>query len=264
MMIPWRIWTMRLCLIILISVISYYTSFHYSIASIVSYPALLGNAWIIEPCTKWLSQRKHATNLYQELSALQDTHAQLEQAYAQLQAQISYLKGIKEIRAFSKRFNQTGKIAHVLARTFSQDGHFFLIDAGERDKITKDMIVLYNNALVGKVVEVYPWHSKVCLITDTQCKVGAYCAPTRACGIHEGCNTDDETQLRYVDHLSVIKEGDLVLSSGEGLIFPEGFTLGKVSCVAPDGLYKRVSVTPECDLKQIEYCMVMAKGDLIN
>ncbi len=237
----------------------YYTSFHYHIASIISYPALVGNAWVVEPCTKWLSHRKHTENLDQELTSLKKEYQKLERSYALLQAKLSYLNGIKEIRAFSKRFNQPGKVTQILARTFSQEGHFFFIDAGEQDKVTKDMIVLYNDALVGKIIEVYPWYSKVCLITDTHCKVGAYCAPTRAQGIHEGCNKEDETHLSYVDHLSTINEGDLVLTSGEGLLFPEGYTLGKVASVASDGLYKQVSVTPACDLKEIEYCVLMAK-----
>ncbi len=258
-MFKWQFWARTVGVILIVCGVGYYTSLYYRIASIISYPALVGNAWVVEPCSRWLSHRKHTENLSQELTSLKDEYQKLEHSYALLQAKLSYLNGIKEIRAFSKRFNQRGKIAQILARTFCQDGHFFLIDAGEQDNITKDMIVLYNDALVGKVVEVYPWHSKVCLITDTHCKVGAYCAPNRAQGIHEGCNKEDETQLNYVDHLSKINEGDLVLTSGEGLLFPEGFTLGKVASVVSDGLYKKVSVTPACDLKQIEYCVLMAK-----
>ncbi len=255
----WQFWARTVGVILIVSGMGYYTSFYHRIASIISYPALVGNAWVVEPCTKWLSHRKHTENLYQELTTLKNEYQKLEHLYALLQAKLSYLNGIKEIRAFSKRFNQKGKVTQILARTFCKEGHFFLIDAGEQDKVTKDMIVLYNNALVGKVVEVYPLYSKVCLITDSRCKVGAYCAPTRAQGIHEGCNQEHETHLNYVDHLSKINEGDLVLTNGEGLLFPEGFTLGKVASVTSDGLYKQVSVTPACDLKQIEYCVLMAK-----
>ena len=258
-MSKWRFWMSALFVMCILSGIGYYTSAHTHIVSIVSYPALLGNAWVIEPINRWRAERKTNRELYAQLLALQKKCTILERSHAQLHAKRAYLNGSKELHAFNKRFNQRGKVARVLARTFSDTDHFFLIDAGLRDNVQKDTVVLHNNAVVGRVEEVYPLYSKVCLITDAHCKVGAYCAPTRAQGIHEGSNNQQETQLKFVDHLSKISEGDLVLTSGQGLLFPEGFTLGKVTKVAPDGLYKQVSIAPACDLGAIEYCMLLPK-----
>ncbi len=257
----WRFLISGGCALLLAIGIGRFTHMYQNIASCISYPAVRANAWMVEPVKQWLSRRKNTDNFLQQLLELQEQYALLERSYAQLQAKVSYFEGIKEVREFSQRFEKTDKIARVLARTFSPDEHFFYIDAGQKDNVTKDTIVLHNGGLVGKVSEVYPWYSKVCLITDARCKVGAYCADTRAQGIHEGCNQEGQTCMQFVDHLSKVTQGDLVLSSGQGMLFPEGFTIGTVSSVAPDGLYQNVCVTPACDLQRIDYCVLMTKAD---
>ena len=36
------------------------------------------------------------------------------------------------------------------------------------------MIAVFKDCFLGRVVEVYPWYSKVLLITDPGCKVAVY------------------------------------------------------------------------------------------
>ena len=154
---------------------------------------------------------------------------------------------------------QNGQIVQVLSRNLSEREHSLIVDAGSRHGVTSDMVVTYQNCLVGRVAEVFPLYSKVILITDKTCKVAAYCAKTRAAGIHVGSH-EDHTELQRVNHLSPVEQGDLVLSSGEGLIFPAGFGLGHVETVSSDGLYQQVSVKPLIDGASLNYCMLLQKG----
>lgn len=57
-----------------------------------------------------------------------------------------------------------------------------------------------------------------------------------------------------------MQEGDLVLSSGEGLIFPRGFALGNVKHYQVNGLLHDVIVEPLINLETINYCYVIQKG----
>lgn len=253
----WRFWTGVGASILF--AISYYSSAHIAFVSLISYPALITHARIVTPITHWFADRKTNQELKHTIFALQTKCTLLERALSRLQAQRAYLNGSKELHAFNKRFNLQGRVAKILAKSLTDTDQFFLIDMGSNENVQKDTIVLYNNAVVGKVVEVYPLHSKICLITDAQCKMGAYTAPDRAQGIHEGCNATGQTQLKYVDHLSHICKGDTVLTSGKGLLFPEGYTLGTVSKVVPDGLYQQVTLAPACDFERIEYCMLLPK-----
>jgi rod shape-determining protein MreC len=225
-------------------------------ASCIAYPLLKLNQWWIEPMKK-------SKNEIDDVDALKRQNQLLHLQNVRLRAALSYAQKIKELVSFNKRYEGRGHIAHVIAKNMTQDGHYFLIDGGSRQGIAKDMVVLYNNNLIGKIIEIYPWYSKVCLVTDRNCKVAAYCVETKAQGIYEGCNDQMMANLNFVNHLSDIKPGDLVLSSGEGLVFPEGFALGRVGSFTNDGLYKRITVEPLCDIKQIDYCLVMAKGEAL-
>ena len=240
--------------------IARYTLLLQRTASCVAYPVLQMHSLIVEPIKRWSTgQHKNMCALQQQLQDLNRDNEQLREKNIQLSASLSYMQRTKALRAFSQRYKQQGRVAQVLTRVLSEDSHFFLIDAGSQKGITADMVVVYKNNLIGKVAEVYPWYSKVCLVTDKRCKIAAYCAKTRAKGIHEGRNQAFNTQLCYVDHLAKINQDDLVLSSGEGLIFPEGFALGKIASYTSDGLCKSIVVEPLCDLRDIDYCMVMDK-----
>ncbi len=225
-------------------------------ASYVIYPVLVIQQTFIDP----IKQQKNNIYTVEEIQEkLDETGKQLSQLIAenvQLRASLSYMERTKELRTYIKRYNQNGITAQILVRNFSDQGHYFLIDAGSNKGICSDMVVTFKNNLIGKISEVYPWYSKVCLITDRLCKVGAFCSETKAQGIHQGTNQEQETSLSYVSHLSQIKKGDIVLSSGEGLIFPEGFALGRISSSQKDGLYKKVKIKPLSDLRRLDYCLV--------
>jgi len=187
-----------------------------------------------------------------------------------------YADETDELRMFNKQYAlQKGCVAQVLARHFSASNQFFLVDVGSAQGIKKDMVALYGNAIVGRVAEVYPWYCKVSLITDVDCKVAVLCASFSAqsrktnkvalkgaSGIHEGINNTTCTTLRHVSHLESIYVGDDVLSSGEGLVFPKGFLLGKVTTAEKGELFYTIFVQPSLDFQTLRYCTLIAKEDI--
>ncbi len=235
---------------------AWYTYFFQRCASYLIYPILAAHHSLIEPLSHPFSTEKKG--------ALSKKHRILQKKYNKLQARVielegtqAYLNGTQELRDFAKRYQQDYRVSRVLSRTLSDQEQSFFIEGGESSGVERDMVVVYCNSVVGKIIEVYPWYSKVCLITDKRCKVGAYCAKTRAQGIHEGSNHSGQTELKYVDHLSSVNEGELVLTSGEGLVFPEGFALGTIASLCPDGLYQKVQVKPIFSIQSIDYCAVL-------
>ncbi len=238
--------------------VAWYTYFFQRCASYLIYPILVAHHSFIEPLShSFISEKKGA--LSKRYRILQKKYNKLHARVIELEGSQAYLEGTQELRDFAQRYHQDYRLSRVLARTLSDQEQSFLIEGGESAGVEKDMVVLYCNSVVGKVAEVYPWYSKVCLITDRRCKVGAYCAQTRSQGIHEGANFIGQTELKYVDHLSTVQEGELVLTSGDGLLFPEGFALGTIASISPDGLYQKVKVKPVYPVKSIEYCAVLLK-----
>lgn len=226
-----------------------------------AYPILVLHNRVIDPLTTWIQKKQSLRLLEEQLVCKQKECETLLAQTIELRAQLSYVQDIKALDEFKQRYHlEDAHIAQVLARHLSERAHYMFINVGSRQGIEQDMTVIHNNCLLGKVTQVYPWYSKVTLITDRTCKVAALCAKTKAQGIAAGKNNEDTLTLKYVSHLAQVEDNDVVLSSGEGMVFPQGFALGVVCNVQPDGLYQRVAIAPVFDLREIRYCIVLPKG----
>jgi rod shape-determining protein MreC len=231
------------------------------VASYAVYPFLVIQQRCVNPIKQWLEYRSAVDDLKQQVAALQQEKEQLLTQVIRLQAGITYHDDSKELLSFKERYSaHNGILAQVLIRNFSEQSHFFIIDAGSSKGVTLDMVVVYKDHLVGRVTDVYPWYSKVLLITDRLCKVSAYCATTRANGIYVGTNNELATELTRVSHLTPVLEDDLILASGDGLVFPRGFALGRVKTCHTNGLFNTVTAEPLVDIKNLDYCFVIQKG----
>lgn len=237
------------------------SDFFERLSSYMIYPVMMVQQKIVAPIKIFFERKYSIEQLQQQLKTLQESREKLVAETISLRATLHYADDIQEVMEFKKNYeNLHGTIVQILAKNISDQAHFILIDAGANKGITKDMVALYKNGLVGRVEEVYPLYSKVVLITDRTCKVAASCAITHAHGIHEGCNDEHRCLLNRVSHLSAVQEQDMVLSSGEGLIFPRGFALGQVKSIVPEGLMYRVEVEPIFDIRTINYCFLMRRS----
>lgn len=179
-----------------------------------------------------------------------------------LKSSIAYLEPLSEMIEYKARYNQNyshGIVAQITMKQFSDQEHYCIIDKGSCEGIRKDMVAVYKNCLIGRVLQVYPIYSKVQLITDKSCKVSAYCCKSGTVGIYQGLNQIDKATLNYVSHLDTVYEDDLVMSSGEGTIFPQGFALGKISSFSKDNVQYKIVVKPIIDLNSLNSCYIIAK-----
>jgi rod shape-determining protein MreC len=237
------------------------TNVAHIIASYLVYPVLVMQQNYVDPLKKFIDHKRTQLQLEQSVQILEHEKQELQAQLIALQATTSYAQEVKELVEFRQRYAcSCAVLAHVIMKNISDQAHFFLLDAGTRKGVVKDMIAVWQNHIIGRVVEVYPLYSKVMLITDRTCKIAAYCLATQATGIYTGTNTNDVCDLNYVSHLMQMQEGDMVLSSGEGLVFPRGFALGTVTAYTVNGLLYAVKVKPLLDIHKINYCYILQKG----
>lgn len=229
------------------------------LSATILYPVLHVQKIVVEPIKNWSERRANTQELYTIIDALRREQNTLAAENIRLQSALAYYKDIDDLVQFNKRYTQKGYVAQVLLKHLSNREHFFLVEGGFAQGIDKDMVATYKNNLIGRVVEVYPWYSKIQLITDVSCQVAAYCTRTRAQGIHKGTASESASILDYVSHLDHVQRDDLVVSSGEGLVFPQGFALGTIISYVADDLYQQVTVKPIIDFRAIKYCTLLAK-----
>jgi rod shape-determining protein MreC len=230
------------------------------IASCIVYPLLKAQSYISRPLKdfveSWLEYKNNVNCHLSYKKEIEDLRAEV----IRLQENANYQQDIYEVKVFNERYKQKGILVQVILKSFDENKHFFLIDAGAQKGVACDNVALYKNCLVGRVTEVYPYYSKVTLITDRTIKVAAYCATSRVYGIHEGENSLARSKLSFVNHLEKLVNNDIVISSGEGLIFPRGFALGRIETYAVEGFHYAVTIKPLPDFKNIAYCYVIQKG----
>jgi rod shape-determining protein MreC len=232
--------------------------------SIVAYPFLKIHNWCTAPFIAVRSSWQNTKLLTEQVETLRIKNEELHGQLVTLESAQQFIADTKELRAFNKRYDASQThLAHIILKQFDNE-HFFLIDAGKQKNITKNMAVVYKNCLVGKITEVYPFYSKVALITDPVCQVASYCSKTKTVGIYRGTRNLDSGALTHVDHLNHLKKGDRVLSSGEGLVFPAGFGIGEIEEFKDTGVHYDVKVKPLIDVTKLAYCYVVQKGEVKN
>jgi rod shape-determining protein MreC len=229
--------------------------------STLMYPLLVLQHRIITPFKNYCIQRNDYASLQELLAKTRKEHDCLVTENIELCAMIDHLQEVQELADFKKRYyDKQGLLAQVLVRNCSEQAQFYLVDRGSNDGVVADMVALYKDCIIGKVIEVYPRYCKILLVTDRLCKVAAVCSRSKALGIYQGMNEEWKSQLEHVSHLSSIEQNDLVLSTGEGLVFPRGFALGRVKRWSRDGLFYQVGVEPLVDVRSLSYCYLVQKG----
>ncbi len=228
--------------------------------SFCSYPVLVVQSRVMQPVRDFFQFRKSREQLEHQVTHLSEQYSALQQEHIQLLAQINYMHDVQELVDYKKRYQtDNALLAQVIQKSITPQEHYLFINAGSRKGVRQDMVAIFKNNLVGRVTQVFPWYSKVVLVTDQRCKVAAYCSKTKATGIFEGVNSS-HAQLTHVSHLDTVHVGDLLLSSGEGLLFPQGFSLGTIEQVQPNGLSYDITIKPSIELADISYCYIMDKA----
>ena len=127
-------------------------------------------------------------------------------------------------------------------------------------ELLPDMPVVSGRGLVGRVVRSYGNKATVLLITDPNSAIAALVQRTRAQGLVRG-QLDGTLLLDEVGKDSEVQEGDVVVTSGLGGVFPRGIVIGQVSRVIErdTALFKQAIVSPSVDFGALEIVLVLTK-----
>lgn len=223
----------------------------------LAYPVILITDGIATPLEKFVAHRASHRELIARNNELETSNNQLSTALIEAQALLNYQERVKELADFAARYELTDAIkAKVLLKELTPEHHYFLLNRGARDGVVIDMVGVFKLQLLGKVVEVHECYSKLQLISDVYSKVSAYTATGNHRGIVEGSHDTNELKLSYISHLAAMKEGDNVISSGQGTVFPEGFGIGTIKSITTKDFYHEITITPLIDLKTIDFCLL--------
>lgn len=206
-----------------------------------------------------------------DLVALREENRQLRAQVDRLSVELLHLeeanKEIEHLRAlldFTRtypvyRFKGAEVVGHaVVGSGASNLFPDLVLDVGASDGIRRNMPVVTERGLVGRVLEVYPNACRVLLIVDVRSSVNAMIQRNRVVGLVEG-RPGGKLVMTRIPHDSNVAEGDVVITSGLGGMFPKALIIGQVSKVIRDevGLYQEAEVQPTVDFNGLERALVI-------
>ncbi len=131
------------------------------------------------------------------------------------------------------------------------------IDCGSKDHVHRDDGVISGDGVVGRIVEVSPFSSKVLLVTDATSKLPAIVQHGRWWAIAVGTST--RVKLQYVSQDAKLKVHDRVVT-GEGRSFHAGILIGRIKQLEPTSagaLDQTAIVQPAADLSALSRVVVL-------
>ena len=158
------------------------------------------------------------------------------------------------------------KFARVSFSDINNLNNKIFIDLGEKDGIKVDMIAVYGDYLVGKIIDVYSDYSVVELITNPNSVISAK-TEADILGIARG--SDEEDGLLYFQPSIVednLKEGEEIVTSGISDIYPEGIKIGKIENIddRESYSYKRIIIKPAFESKDLKELIVIGHENTVN
>lgn len=160
---------------------------------------------------------------------------------------------LKEILGFRKAMPFTTTPAEAIGRDPSNWSNSIIIDKGASHGIKQNKAVLSTKGLVGRVLEVGRYSSRILLITDPNSKVGVVIQRNRQGGMLVG-RPDGKCKMIYIALDSDAAKGDKVITAGLGTIYPRGILVGEIVEVGkePGRLYKYAIIRTAQDMSKLE------------
>jgi rod shape-determining protein MreC len=142
-----------------------------------------------------------------------------------LQNEIDRLRSIKS--KMTKKIENI-KIAKIIQRDAMPNKESIKMSIGLKDYIKIGQTVMGTNGLVGQVVEVSMYSSKVLLITDINSNVPAIITRTGKQIIVKGRSQDDLLEISFLNNDTDVRSGDLIVTSGQAGRFIASLNIGRV------------------------------------
>ncbi|MBR2042162.1 MAG: rod shape-determining protein MreC [Oscillospiraceae bacterium] len=225
--------------------------------SVVSQPFLDFSSSVTNSVNEFLDRFIHAEENYLRVQELEE---ELRRANEKLIDYEEKTRENEQLRTFLglKETNPDYEFepATVIGRDSTNRFYSFTVDRGSLHGVEKADPVITADGLVGIVWEVGLTYSHVRTILDISVEVGAYDIATRDGGIVTGdlsLSSEGICKLKYLPKESGIANGNLIVTSGIGGVFPKDLPIGRVKSIEidPSGLSLAAEIDPIADIENI-------------
>ncbi len=143
--------------------------------------------------------------------------------------------------------------------------YYVYVDVGARDGVAKDMPVITDRGLVGRVTAVGLNSAQVLMLIDPASAVNAIIQNSRVTGLIRG-HIDGTLTMERIPPNEKINPGDIVLTSGLGGNFPDKLVIGQVTEVLQrdQDMFQTARIRPTVDFGKLETMLILTSFDPID
>jgi len=227
--------------------------------------------WIVYP-GEWI--QRTGQGLWQDYIALLDVrreNKQLRERIQNLKIRVMRLRSradeaerLRELLNFSPPpdWNCTG--SRIVNERISPSDvlETVTLNKGRSDLVHPDMPALTPAGLVGKILKTSSHFSKLLLLTDPNSRIPVISSKHRSKAILKGRGADAALSLKYVARNSPLSEGEIVVTSGLGGIFPKGIPVARITEIerTSHSLFQEVKAQPLVNTRGLEEVLLLRQS----
>lgn len=220
---------------------------------------------VLGPFRRLATATAELADVREENASLRALAAELSIDRAELLEEKHENERLKALLHFLVAFPGERRLVMLPARVVGMPGGRIVermdIDLGSAAGLSPGMPVIVPEGLVGKVVRVFPTRSQIEPLASASSAVAVVVERSRVRGIvRPRFGSDSELVAWGIDFVparSDIREGDLVVTSGLGGVYPPGLSVGAVSSVVDGPVTMSVEVRPSVNLVSVEQVFVI-------
>ncbi len=202
---------------------------------------------------------RDVATLRQENLSLQNQVSQLQSELLAARQQLTETDILYALLDYARAKPENKYVAaSVIGRDPSPFVKYIIINHGSDDGIVKGMPVVTQQGLVGKVVAVTATAARVQLITDPGSIINVRLEEANTDGQVLGSVTGD-VSLDMVNPGANLVQGDLILTSGLGGIYPSDILIGQVLSpeTSDSTLFQKATVQPVVDFVNLRAVLII-------
>jgi rod shape-determining protein MreC len=204
------------------------------------------------------------SHIYQNIKDLifiYDKNIELRQHNSLLQYEIQRLRALEfENRQLKNQANlvENGDFKYISARVVTNVvgpyNYYATILAGVNDGLKEGQVVINNQGLVGKIIQVYDKTASVLLVTDLNSKIPVITSNFLEKAIISGSN-ENKLKLLYLTDNKKISIGEIVVTNDNGGFFPTGIPVATIESIAESYILAK----PLVDITKLDYVKILIK-----
>ncbi len=137
--------------------------------------------------------------------------------------------------------------------------HTLTIDRGTTDGVFVGQPLLDAEGLMGQIIDVHKGHSTALLITDSSHALPVQVLRNGLRSIAEGRADYNRLNLKFVSPTADIQEGDKLVSSGLGGLYPAGYPVGTVLSIVrkPGDNFLEIDIDPSAEIDRSRHLLLL-------